>query len=294
MIDHMAVMRRQIEEMQQKALEGRSIAEAMLAEVLAAVVEESEQAECFASSSNLARSPVVDNSAGNGSSSPDYDPPGSPEYIPPENDMETEVADTAQRYNCRLCGYISEGVIYQLYEHLEEEHGMEDAEEEELEKLCNLISSEQHDVGAEERENAVSNKLEEGLGAQQETCVEIENKEVDEGAKIANEHVDLQEQAGDQKEKVADLSEEGIEIKEKVNCLDEAKGDEEAIAKGERDDAENQEELENKQEGDPTLPSSSSVVSGTVSTIDELEVTFFHVMRSYKGLLGFFLGPHSI
>jgi len=110
----------------------------------------------------------------------------------------------------------------------------------------------------------VSNKLEEG--AQKETCVEIENKEVDEGAKMASEeHGDLQEQAGDQKEKVADLSEEVIDLKEKGNGLDEAKGYEDVIAKGERDGAENQEEIENKQEGDPTLPSSSLVVSGTVS-----------------------------
>ena len=46
------------------------------------------------------------------------------------------VAETSQKYKCILCGFISEGVMYELYEHLEEQHGMEDAEEAELEKCC--------------------------------------------------------------------------------------------------------------------------------------------------------------
>ena len=146
MIDHMAVMRRQIEEMQEKAMEGRSIAEAMLADVVASVVEESEGGEVFTSSNS-----------GFGAASPDYEPPGSPEYIPPQNDMETEVAETSQEFKCRICGFISEGVIFQLYEHLEEKHGMEGAEEAELEKCCVKVGAE------EEEDSAVSKKSEGGL-----------------------------------------------------------------------------------------------------------------------------------
>ena len=113
-IDHMAVMRRQIEEMQEKALEGRFIAEDILGKVLADVVAGVEEgAEGFASSNNFARCTVVDNS-GFGAASPDYEAPGSPEYIPPQNDMGTEVAETAQRFKCSICGFISEGIIYQL------------------------------------------------------------------------------------------------------------------------------------------------------------------------------------
>ena len=46
------------------------------------------------------------------------------------------VAETSQKYKCILCGFISEGVMYELFEHLEEQHGMEDAEEAELERCC--------------------------------------------------------------------------------------------------------------------------------------------------------------
>lgn len=264
MIDHMAVMRRQIEEMQEKALESRSIAEAVLTDVVATVVKESEGGEGITSSTS-----------GFGAASPDYEPPGSPEYIPPQNDMETEVAETPQRYKCSLCGFISEGVVFHLYEHLEKEHGMEDAEEEELEKCCVLICSEQQgEVGAEEEDSAVSKKSEEGLEARSETCVETENKEVAGGAMMANvevndEKVDLEEQVFDQKGKVADLSEQKADFVEQKADL---KEDEDVIAKAkrERDNTENQEESEDKQEGDLT-PSSPSVASGVVSTIVELQ-----------------------
>lgn len=259
MIDHMAVMRRQIEEMQEKAMEGRSIAEAMLADVVASVVEESEGGEVFTSSNS-----------GFGAASPDYEPPGSPEYIPPQNDMETEVAETSQEFKCRICGFISEGVIFQLYEHLEEKHGMEGAEEAELEKCCVKVGAE------EEEDSAVSKKSEEGLEPRSESCIETENKEVAGGAKMANkEKVDLKEQVFDQKEKVADLSEEKIDLEEqevdlneqaldheeKGDGLDETKEVEGVIAKDEGDHTINQEEAEDNKEGDPAS-SPSSVVSG--------------------------------
>ena len=56
---------------------------------------------------------------------------------------ETEVVETSQKYKCILCGFISEGVMYELYEHLEEQHGMENAEEAELEKCCVKVGEEE-------------------------------------------------------------------------------------------------------------------------------------------------------
>ena len=51
--------------------------------------------------------------------------------------------ETSQKFKCILCGFISEGVIFQLYEHLEEKHGMENAEEAELEKCCVEVGEEE-------------------------------------------------------------------------------------------------------------------------------------------------------
>ena len=113
-------------------------------------------------------------------SSPDYEAPGSPENIPPQNDMETEDAETAQRFKCSICGFISEGIIYQLFEHLEEEHGMED-EEEELEKYCIPIRNEQEEVGPEKEGSAVSKNAGEGPEAQSGTCEETENEVIFDG-----------------------------------------------------------------------------------------------------------------
>merc|ERR1719397_842221 len=62
--------------------------------------------------------------------------------------METEVSETPQSFKCSLCGFSVEGVIFELFEHLEEKHGMEDAEEEELEKCCIPIGSKQDEVSA--------------------------------------------------------------------------------------------------------------------------------------------------
>jgi len=265
-IDHMAVMRRQIEEMQEKALEGRFIAEDILGKVLADVVAGVEEgAEGFASSNNFARCTEVDNS-GFGAASPDYEAPGSPEYIPPQNDMGTEVAETAQRFKCSICGFISEGVIYHLFEHLEEEHGMED-EEEELEKCCIPIRNEQQEeVGPEEEGSAAAKKAGEGPEAQSDTCGETEN-EVDVGGKMTNaegneEKVDLKKQADDQKEEIADLSKKMLDLEEQAGDQEKAEGgdenteDEDIIAKGERNNTENKED---KYEGDSTQ--SSSVAS---------------------------------
>merc|ERR1712037_242429 len=208
-------------------------------------VEESEGGEVFTSSNS-----------GFGAASPDYEPPGSPEYIPPQNDMETEVAETSQEFKCRICGFISEGVIFQLYEHLEEKHGMEGAEEAELEKCCVKVGAE------EEEDSAVPKKSEEGLEPRSETCIETENKEVAGGAKMADaEKVDLKEQVFDQKEQVVDLNEQALDQEEKGDGLDETKEVEGVIAKGEGDHAINQEEAEDNKEGDPAS-SPSSVVSG--------------------------------
>merc|ERR1719180_120703 len=145
-------MRRQIEEMQEKALEGRYIAEAMLAEVLAGVVE---------SSNHLGSSEERLDNNGFGNASPDYEPPGSPEYIPPQDNMETEVSETPQNFKCSLCGFSVEGVIFELFEHLEEQHGMQDAEEEELEKCCIPIASKQDEVDAKESSIAIGSKQDE-------------------------------------------------------------------------------------------------------------------------------------
>ena len=65
----------------------------------------------------------------------------------PQNDLETEVdfwdQYKYQTYKCILCGFISEGFIYELYEHLEEQHGMERAGVAELEKCCIEVGEEE-------------------------------------------------------------------------------------------------------------------------------------------------------
>merc|ERR1719341_2837428 len=99
----------------------------MLDEVLACVVE---------SSNHLGRSDErLDNygfgAEEPGNASPAYEPPGSPEYVPPQDNMESEVSETPQSFKCSICGFSLEGVIFELFEHLEEQHGMEGAEEEE-------------------------------------------------------------------------------------------------------------------------------------------------------------------
>merc|ERR1719500_797911 len=179
------------------------------------------------------------------------------EYIPPQNDMETEVAETSQEFKCRICGFISEGVIFQLYEHLEEKHGMEGAEEAELEKCCVKVGAE------EEEDSAVSKKSEEGLEPRSESCIETENKEVAGGAKMAQKEkvADLSEEKIDLEEQEVDLNEQALYQEEKGDGLDETKEVEGVIAKGEGDHAINQEEAEDNKEGDPAS-SPSSVVSG--------------------------------
>jgi len=311
-IDHMAVMRRQIEEMQERALEGRSISKDLLAEVLAAVVESSSRDEERVDNRELG-------AAEPGNASPDYEPPGSPEYIPPQDDMETEVSETPQSFKCSLCGFTvsqahagGEEVIYQLYMHLEEEHGMDDAEEEELGKCCIPIGSKEDEVGAKESSVDASKKSEEGLEPQLENGVETENKKVDGGvdvdkemdtnkevmigkeerkageneeeAEVNRQEVDdaLIKQKGDIEEKQVELKEEQVDLKkpelnfkeqvvdqeqEKDISLEENKEEQDVGAK---DDTigESQEEDEDV---DPAPSSSTSVASGVVTTMEELQ-----------------------
>ena len=307
MIDHMAVMRRQIEEMQEKALEGRSIAEAMLAEVLADVVE---------SSNHLGRSEERLDNKGfgaeeSGNASPAYEPPASPEYIPPQDNMETEVAETPQSFKCSICGFSVEGVIFELFEHLEEQHGMEDAEEEELEKCCIPIGSKQDEVSAKESSIAASQKSEEGVEAQLETGGETENKEVDGGAEMDKETgTDKEEVIGkeerktsedeteaavngdkDTEQKVDDSEKQEVDQQEEKS-LEENKEEQGGAAKDdtigedqmENHDVEDVEDDHDEQDGEPAPSSSSSVsssvASGIVSTIEELQVTSSLNMRS--------------
>jgi len=312
-IDHMAVMRRQIEEMQERALEGRSISKDLLAEVLAAVVESSSRDEERVDNRELG-------AAEPGNASPDYEPPGSPEYIPPQDDMETEVSETPQSFKCSLCGFTvsqahagGEEVIYQLYMHLEEEHGMDDAEEEELEKCCIPIGSKEDEVGAKESSADASKKCEEGLEAQLENGVETSSKKVVGGAEmdkemdtdkekmIGNEErkageneqeaeVNGQEvdnaavtkQKGDIEEQQVDLKEEQVDLKklefnikeqvvdqeqEKDISLEESKEEQDASAKYDTI-GESQEE---DKDVDRAPSSSTSVASGVVTTMEELQ-----------------------
>ena len=310
MIDHMAVMRRQIEEMQEKALEGRSIAEAMLAEVLAGVVE---------SSNHLGRSEDrLDNNGFGaeepGNASPAYEPPGSPEYVPPQDNMETEVSETPQSFKCSICGFSLEGVIFELFEHLEEQHGMEGAEEEELEKCCIPIGSKQDDVSSEESGIAASKMLEEGVEAQLETGVDSENKGVDGGAEMdketgtdKEEMVDQEEKRAGEDEQVAAANGEKVDdTEQKVDdskkqevdqqeekSLEENTEEQDVVAK---DDTIGEDQMEDKDVGDdqdeqdgehaPSSSSSvsSSVASGVVTTIEELQVTSSLNMRSKLAL----------
>ena len=304
MIDHMAVMRRQIEEMQEKALEGRSIAEAMLAEVLAGVVESPNQ---------LGRSEerLVNNAHGAeepGNASPAYEPPGSPEYIPPQDNMETEVSETPQSFKCSLCGFSVEGVIFELFEHLEEKHGMEDAEEEELEKCCIPIGSKQDEVSAKENSMADSKKPDEGVEEQLEIGGETENKNVDDGAEMDNESGTDKEVVGkeerkagedeqeaavngekvdDSEQKVDDSEKQEVDQQEEKGVgLEENKEEQDVVAKDDTvgEDHMDDEDVEDEQDGEPAHSSSSSmsssVASGVVSTIEELQVTSFLNIRS--------------
>jgi len=294
-IDHMAVMRRQIEEMQEKALEGRSIAEAMLAEVLAGVVESPNQ---------LGRSEerLVNNAHGAeepGNASPAYEPPGSPEYIPPQDNMETEVSETPQSFKCSLCGFSVEGVIFELFEHLEEKHGMEDAEEEELEKCCIPIGSKQDEVSAKENSMADSKKPDEGVEEQLEIGGETENKNVDDGAEMDNESGTDEEVVGkeerkagedeqeaavngekvdDSEQKVDDSEKQEVDQQEEKGVgLEENKEEQDVVAKDDTvgEDHMDDEDVEDEQDGEPAHSSSSSmsssVASGVVSTIEELQ-----------------------
>jgi len=309
-IDHMAVMRRQIEEMQERALESGSISKDLLAEVLAAVVEISSRDEERLDNNELG-------AAEPGNASPDYEPPGSPEYIPPQDDMETEVSETPLSFKCSLCGFTvsqahagGEEVIFQLYMHLEEEHGMDDAEEEELGKCCIPIDSKEDEVGAKESSADASKKSEEGLEAQLETGVETASKKVDGGADVDKEmdtdkevmigkeerkageneqdaevnrqEVDdaLTKKKGDIEEKQVELKEEQVDLKKpELNFKEQVVDQEQDISLeenkeeqdvGAKDDTigESQEEDEDV---DPAPSSSSSVASGVVTTMEELQ-----------------------
>ena len=309
MIDHMAVMRRQIEEMQEKALEGRSISKDLLAEVLVAVVESSDSSE-----ERLCNNEV--GAAEPGNASPDYEPPASPEYIPPQFDMETEVSQNPQTlspsFKCSVCGFAVEGVIFELFEHLEEEHGMGDAEEE-LEKCCIAIGSKQDEVGTKDGDFDALKKSKEGLEAQVGTRVETENNQEDvradtdmeerkadeneEEAGVNGQKDDDTKQKGDfNEEKQVDLKEEQVnakkqepDFKEQVVYQEEEKDIGPEKNKEEQDAAAKDDTIEENQEEDedvdPAPSSSSSVASGVVTTIEELQVTSYLSMRSQLALL---------
>jgi len=283
-------MRRQIEEMQEKALEGRSIAEAMLVEVLAGVVESSSRSEEMLNHNTFgAEEP--------GNASPAYEPPASPEYIPPQDNMETEVSETPRCFKCSICGLSVEGVIFELFEHLEEKHGMEDAEEEELEKCCIPIGSKQDEVSAQESSFAVSKKPEEGVEEQLETGGETENKEVDDGAEMDNETgadkeevIDKEERkAGedepepavngekidDAEQKVDDSEKQEVDqLEEKGVGLEENKEEQDVVAKDVTvggDQMDNEDEDDGEPAPSSSSSMSSSVASGVVTTIEELQ-----------------------
>jgi hypothetical protein len=110
----MADMRRKIELLQELAADSRPCAAAILELLVSAAVEQSQ--------------------AGGGAS-PAYSPPASPEYCPPAGDL------PGGAFSCGCCGRLFHYEVeqdgrYEVWEHLETEHGMEDAEEEELNKLC--------------------------------------------------------------------------------------------------------------------------------------------------------------
>ena len=68
---------------------------------------------------------------------------------------EEEVVDEGEveggaglRHQCRLCGSIFEGVAFLLYDHLEEEHGINNVDEKDLERHCVRLSAEVEEEAA--------------------------------------------------------------------------------------------------------------------------------------------------
>ena len=68
---------------------------------------------------------------------------------------EEEVVDEGEveggaglRHQCRLCGSIFEGVAFLLYDHLEEEHGINNVDEKDLERHCVRLSAEAEEEAA--------------------------------------------------------------------------------------------------------------------------------------------------
>ena len=248
MIDHMAEMRRKIEEMQERARECHSIAEGMLEEILIRVAEAGEEKNECVTRGELTQ-PRRDGAAERGNASPDYEPPGSPEYIPPQDDMETEVSQSHVRFKCGLCSFVVEGK-FDLFMHIEEEHDMEGAEEDQLEKYCIEDDCKEQDGNVPAKE-----KSELDPEAQKETGVKTGNMQESE--------VVLKKQVVDEND-----------------THDETNVGEDIVAKAHAGIQMEDEDPENGQdeEQDPA-PSPSSLSPGVVSNIQELQVIFYYTSR---------------
>ena len=132
-MDYMAEMRRKIEEMQERAADSRGCAEAVVEYLLDTVV----RSAGFMEEGEVA--------------SPEYQPPYSPEYTPPT--MEVEVAQDGS-WACAICKKAFGTLIFEVFDHLEEEHGMNCDNEEELRKCCLSPGRHQDEKVSEERDEA--------------------------------------------------------------------------------------------------------------------------------------------
>lgn len=171
MIDYMAEIREKIAALQELAENSRSCATAIIDLLLDDVVKICNPAQDDSVDEFLGRmQDAVVSQADQAATSPEYEPPGSPEYIPPQPEEDKE---GGAGFQCKICSAKYSG-MFDVFEHLEEEHKMDGDNEEELEANCIAVVVGEGTTDKSEAENSDKSELKEAAGGDVNVCVDGE------------------------------------------------------------------------------------------------------------------------